>query len=320
MNNNPQAAIALLQHCKGHLDTLSTALEGRLSPKEAETLANLSQVQAELQSLLMPDADIHAQAMQYARDLVRTVRQRQEHSRRLEVTSQQLVQTEWLVRMGQIAGVIAHELSNILTPVMMYARIIYEITSEDDPAIADLAAKITESGTQAAELLRQLADAGRSDSALMIPLNLAEIIETTLTSLWPRFKEQGIKVERRYEPSLPPVKGSLALLEQVFINLILTALDRMPGGGNLAVTVTVAESFATVHLSDTGKGIPPEKIKHLLDPFARIEHSTEFGLFVSYLIVMQHHGHFNVESETGKGTTYTIHLPLWPPEDKGAGE
>lgn len=337
-------AQALSQTLHQQLLTLSTALKGRLSPQEEQTLTNLLQIQLSLQTALteapppvgelfppvgaspsISEADntVYAQAMQYARDLVKAIRQKKEHQRRLELTSQQLIRAEKLATVGRVAATVAHELNNIVTPLLMYAKLIQNEAEGDDKAdIAEYAGQITTIATRASDMLRQLVDASRHESANPIPVDLSRVIDNALNLLSPRLNKQKIRIEERYPHSFPLVLGNPSQLEQVFINIALNAFDAMPDGGSFIISINPQEdqadtlnetNFVSVHLSDTGQGIAPDHLMNIFEPFFTTKArgaGTGLGLFVSYLIINQHHGAIEVESKLGEGTTFIVKLPI----------
>jgi len=346
---------ALVQNLYHHLITLAASVKGKLAPAEEDMLANLFQVHMDLQMLMdemslkasttpapAPDQDeaqkiAHAQAMQYARDLITAMRQKREQQRRLELTSQQLIRAEKLATVGHIAATVAHELGNIFTPLLMYAKLIQkEIVEENNPEVAEYAGHITEIANRASDMLRQLVDASRSEPARMVPLELPPVIENSLMLFSPRIKKQRVNVSQHYPDNLPQIIGRPDQMEQVFINLALNAFDAMPNGGDYSITLEIGagkingqgnghqddgrrddrhpddSDFVTVYVRDTGEGIPPENISLLFEPFFTTKAKgagSGLGLFVTHLIINQHGGAIEVESELGKGTTFIIKLP-----------
>lgn len=340
----------LTQTLHHDLITLATSLKGRLTLGEEDTLANLFQVQMNLQALLNQapppgndilaplststaskevDSIVYAQAMQYARDLVKAMRQKKEHQRRLELTSQQLIRAEKLATVGQVAATVAHELNNIFTPLLMYAKLIHQEAANDGSSeIAEFASRITNIANRASDMLRQLVDASRTDSTTTIPVDIVKIINNALILLAPRTHKQKINVIQQHPEDLPLVMGNPSQLEQVFINMALNAFDAMPQGGNFTITVKSSNEqaaaqtngpFISVFLRDTGEGIAPEYISNIFDPFFTTKArgaGAGLGLFVSYLIINQHKGVIEVESERGIGTTFIIKLPTAGKEEK----
>lgn len=348
MKTAPAAAIteaqALSQTLQQHLLALTISLKGRLSPKDEQILTSLLQTQLDLQTVLaeLPtappdlfspigtsstvneaDNPVYAQAMQYARDLVKAIRQKKEHQRRLELTSQQLIRAEKLATVGRVAATVAHELNNIVTPLLMYAKLIQDEAEGDDKVeIAEYAGQITTIAMRASDMLRQLVDASRPESATPIPVDLSRVIDNALNLLSPRLNKQKIRVEERYPHHLPSVLGNPSQLEQVFINIALNAFDAMPDGGDFVIAINPPGSqddglneanFVSVHLSDTGQGIAPEHLMNIFEPFFTTKArgaGTGLGLFVSYLIINQHLGTIEVDSKLGEGTTFIIKLPI----------
>ncbi len=334
----------LTQRLNRDLITLAASLKGRLSPAEEDALANLFQVQMNLQALLhessqkpnllsstlpSPDHDkdadsiAYAQALQYARDFVKAMRQKKEHQRRLELTSQQLIRAEKLATVGQVAATVAHELNNILTPLLMYAKLIYkETTGDRNPEVAEFASQITKIANRASDMLRQLVDASRSESAITLPVDIVQVINNALTLLAPRMSNQNVNLQLKYPDHLPLVMANPSQMEQVFINITLNACDAMPEGGAFTITVTPdfdrtnfasPNHFISIYLKDTGEGIAKEHLSHVFDPFFTTKArgaGAGLGLFVSYLIINQHNGVIEVESKQGVGTTFLVKLPI----------
>jgi C4-dicarboxylate-specific signal transduction histidine kinase len=335
-----QEVRTLVETSNQQLIALAASLEGRLNPSEEEALANLLQAQVNLQHLvnappikpgLLPDAILpadqeptldsitYAQTLRYAQDLVKSIRQQKEHQRRLELTSQQLIRAEKLATVGQIAATVAHELNNILTPLLMYAKLIHQETATSNAEVAEFAAQITQIAHRASDMLRQLVDASRSETPITIPIDLPKVIENALNLLSPRINKQNVRLKQTFPAHLPLVKGNPSQLEQVFINMTLNALDAMPSGGNFTITVNLENdaanevNYLSVCMSDTGPGVPPEIVGNLFEPFFTTKArgaGAGLGLFVSYLIINQHNGAIEIDSQPGLGTTFIIKLPV----------
>ncbi len=125
----------------------------------------------------------------------------------------------------------------------------------------------------------------------------------------------GITLIKDYDTSIPPIIIDENLMEQVFMNIILNALDAMQGSGTLSVRTRRAEGWVEIDFQDTGVGMPEEILDKIFDPFFTTKDSTEgmgmgLGLAVSYGIVKNHNGDIQVSSKVGEGTTFTIKLPL----------
>jgi two-component system NtrC family sensor kinase len=122
----------------------------------------------------------------------------------------------------------------------------------------------------------------------------------------------NIRLELDLRP-VPLLYAQGERLQQVFINIILNALDAMPGGGTLAIGLDREDGAAAIRISDTGTGIRPEHLSRIFDPFFTtkgVGKGTGLGLSISYAIVKEHDGRIEVQSEVGRGSTFTIVLPL----------
>ncbi|NEP84237.1 MAG: hypothetical protein F6K39_42660 [Okeania sp. SIO3B3] len=302
------------------LKVLALSLNERLSPSESDAFAEVLQMQSELQSVLHlalldspTDKFAHAQALEYARDLAKTMREQKESKRRLELTWQQLIRAEKLASVGQIAAAVAHELGNIVSPLLMYANLIHqEASAKKDESVAEFALQITEIAQRASDMLRQLVDAARNEPDMMLSVDVQQIMHNVLSLLNPQLRRQQIVASEHYSVTPAPVRARPDQLEQVFINVVLNAIDAMPDGGQLTVSIEADSNFVTVQVMDTGVGIPVENIAHLFEPFFTTKArgaGTGLGLFVSHQIIDRHGGAIEVDSEQNGGTTFVIKLP-----------
>ena len=340
MNESDQPQInsfALLEQLEGGLSSLEAALAGRLSADEAHLLSSIRQTGRLLRSLLpvVPDKGFvpvreeeavsaaaslaHAQTLAYAHDLVRTYRQSAEHRRRLELTAQQLIRAEKLSTMSKMAATVAHELGNIVTPLLMYASLLEGAAAGQSPEIVEIAGQIKQITRRARTMVEQLAASTRGDQGHTLPTDLIEVLDHVLGLLAPRFKKEGITVRRQVAPNLPSVAARPGQLEQVFTNIVINALDAMPDGGQLTISMAIeptaqnSERAVCIRLADTGDGIPPDRLPFVFDPFYTTKSGgagSGLGLFVSHLIIDQHGGAIEINSQIGKGTTVIIRLPI----------
>jgi two-component system NtrC family sensor kinase len=125
----------------------------------------------------------------------------------------------------------------------------------------------------------------------------------------------NIEMVCAFEPNLPPVMANRAELQQVILNIVVNAAQAMGERGRLTLTTESSEGFAELAISDTGHGIPPDRIGHVFDPFFTTKDEAKgmgLGLSIAYGIVSKHGGTIAVESEVGVGTTFTIRFPVTP--------
>jgi signal transduction histidine kinase len=175
--------------------------------------------------------------------------------------------------------------------------------------------KIIRSGqsgaTRVKEIISSLRSFSRLDEALEKPIRLEEGLDDTLALLQYQFKKR-IQIVRDYRLNqfVPCRPGQL---NQVFMNILYNAVQAIEGPGTITVGTRREEDWAVVSISDTGKGIPPEIKSRIFDPFfttKKIGEGTGLGLSISYGIIEKHGGHINVDSEVGRGTTFTLYIPM----------
>lgn len=234
---------------------------------------------------------------------------------------QQLFESEKLAAVGRLAAAVAHEINNPLEAIKNALYLLVTRTSEDDPnrKFLEIASKET---TRVSNIIRQMLGFYRS-TATMAPTDVNAVIEDAIALLERQLRQRQVKVECSLDRRLPSVVASADQLKQVFLNLFLNAQDAMAGGGTIQVTTrTSRESDAElilagkqvlIQVQDSGSGIAEENLRHIFEPFfstKREEKGTGLGLWVSQGIVQQHGGQMKVRSRPGRGTTFTIALPI----------
>jgi signal transduction histidine kinase len=147
----------------------------------------------------------------------------------------------------------------------------------------------------------------------MMAVDLNRVVNETVRAFDTELSSAGISVELNLQEPLHPIRGSSDKLKQVFLNIILNAKDAMPDGGLLKISSSESDGMARVTISDNGVGIPKEHIGKLFDAFFTTKSKVSgvgLGLSVSYGIISQHRGTINVSSSAGRGSTFTVSLPL----------
>ncbi len=230
----------------------------------------------------------------------------------LRRAQEELVKSEKLAAAGKLTAQLSHEINNP----------IHNIRSCLETALKKMPEQL--GGRQFVQLahdeilrigklVRQMLDFYRFGKTELQAIDLNQAIVEVLDSSQRRFEEHKIAVERRLAAGLPAVRASRDQMKQVFLNLILNAVEAMPSGGKLKVQTWTENGFAQIAIDDTGCGIPPENLPKIFDTFfttKRAVHGVGLGLSVCYNIVHQHGGTIEVESEGGKGSTFTVRLPL----------
>ena len=228
-----------------------------------------------------------------------------------QATRQQINRSEQLASVGRLAAGVAHEINNPLTGVLAFADLLREKENMDEQDQQDLELIIRET-KRVREIVRGLLDFARETPSLQGPLNVNDVLRQTLRLLGKREAFQNISIVDDLADGLPLVNGDKNQLQQVFINLTLNACEAMPKGGTLMLSTAYADSRVTVKVTDTGCGIKKEHLDQIFEPFFTtkpVGKGTGLGLSVSYGILQQHGGTLEVESDEGKGSTFTVTLP-----------
>jgi signal transduction histidine kinase len=231
-------------------------------------------------------------------------------NRRLQETQQQLIQSERLAAVGQMAARVAHEVNNPLAIIKTAIRIVRKQHQTAHPATENLQ-EIEEEIDRIARIIRELLDFARpTPTQALVQVNT--IIRNLEGLLAQNLRERQIALNIIVEPELPLVRISADQLKQVLLNMVRNAEDAMPQGGALAIRTARQGQMVEISVTDTGCGIAAEHLSHLFDPFFTTkanERGLGLGLSVSYGIITGAHGHITVESEVGKGSTFWISLP-----------
>ncbi|MEK7446701.1 MAG: response regulator [candidate division NC10 bacterium] len=239
----------------------------------------------------------------------------------------QLLQSEKLTALGQMAGGIAHDFNNLLQAIMGYAQLMGK-----NPANLDVVRRgldvIEAAATGGAETVRRIQKFARlRPDEPFVSLDLNQVIHDAVAITQPRWEERSAKsgLPLRLEltlPAVPAVMGRPSELNEVVTNLILNAIDAMPKGGTLSLQTRIDGGESVVlTVSDTGTGMPEAVRTRIFDPFftTKGDAGTGLGLSVSYSIVKRHGGEMRVDSHLGRGTTFTIVLPVGKPPAAAEG-
>jgi signal transduction histidine kinase len=232
---------------------------------------------------------------------------------------QQLLQAHRLSSVGALASSVAHEFNNILTTIINYAKLGLRAEG-DDAARTQALEKILKGSQRAATIINSMLGFARNTCSQRALTDLAGLVEEALILCDKDLSKHHIHVETKFHsrPQVPVVAGQI---EQVLLNLIINARQAMPRGGRLRIEVreNARTQMAEIRVSDTGVGIPIDRMRLIFEPFYTTkepdEHGhggTGLGLSVCRQIIEQHHGRIRVESQVGKGSTFTVKLPLKP--------
>jgi signal transduction histidine kinase len=250
-------------------------------------------------------------------------RLRELERRRVE---QILFESEKLAATGRLAASIAHEINNPLEAIKNSLYLLSHRIADDSPdrAFLEIATKETQ---RVSRILRQMLGFYRPPK--MEPTDLNALIEEAESLVGKHLRQCGVRVENDLDPDMPPIVASADQLKQVILNLLLNAQQAMPDGGTIYVSThasgesdpeVVRSESVLVRVRDTGRGIAPEHLPRIFEPFFSTKQDgkgTGLGLWVSYGIVQNHGGSIKVRSRSGRGTTFTIALPIEGPGPDG---
>ncbi len=234
-----------------------------------------------------------------------------------DMLRQQLLQAQRLSSMGALASGVAHEFNNILTTIINYAKIGLKAQG-NDKARTEAFEKILKGGQRAATIVSSMLGFARNNSTQRAPTDLVSLVEEVLVLTDKDLSKHHVQVDKKFlgRPQAPVVPGQI---EQILLNLVINARQAMPRGGRLRIEVkdNPQTQMAEVRVTDTGVGIPPEQLRIIFEPFFTTKEPDEnghggtgLGLSVCRQIIEQHNGRIRVESFVGKGSTFTVKLPL----------
>jgi two-component system, NtrC family, sensor kinase len=238
--------------------------------------------------------------------------------------------TEKMASVGKMAAVLAHEINNPLSGILTYSKLLRKWMDRDwspsairdsrsDDArhqeIRDALDLIASESRRCGELVKNLLTFSRATPMHLQPADLNQVMERSLRLVQHQLDLAGIHVESQLDPDLPPVQCDAAQIEQVLLALIMNAIDAMPQGGNLWLSTSFDRDLAQIRIivRDDGSGIPPEILPRIFEPFLTTKETGRgvgLGLAISRSILERHSGTIEVQSEPGRGTTFTLTLPV----------
>jgi signal transduction histidine kinase len=237
-------------------------------------------------------------------------------TRELREAQEQISRSQKLAAIGELGAGVAHEVNNPLTGIQGYAQIMLAKVKPDNPSYKPLST-IVEEAKKIRSIVADLLRFSQSpEDEIQAQIDLNYTVEKALQMVEGQLKEQGIAVEKSLSPDLPPVSGDPSALQQVIVHFIANAKNAMPMGGVLTLETEEVEGGAVkLVVGDTGRGIPEANLPRIFDPFFTTKDEWTgkgLGLSVANRIVEEHKGVIRVESEEGKGTTFTVVLPGVP--------
>lgn len=241
-----------------------------------------------------------------------------ELTQKVELLKRQLAEAQKLTALGELVGTTTHEFNNVLMTIINYAKM--GIRHKDEATRDKALGKILAAGQRAAKITNSVLGMARNRSDTMEPTDLPQIIDESLILLEREMNKYRISIEKYFEP-VPEVLANGNQIQQVLMNLLINARQAMPNGGRVLIKLAPDQSTGMVDLvvRDTGKGIDPDKLRSIFDPFFSTKKGpdesgkggTGLGLSSCRDIILSHKGRIRVESSLGKGTAFIIKLPIF---------
>jgi len=240
----------------------------------------------------------------------------EERTKELRDMQAHLIQSEKLASLGKLAAGIAHEINNPLGGILIYSHLVLEDLPKNSPHYENMK-KIVKETTRCKNIVKGLLEFARPKEPEVSLTDINQLVDSSLSIMERQALFQNIKIKKEYSSELPKIIVDSSQLQQVFTNIILNAAEAMDGSGTLTLVTSVDKDkkYIDVKFIDTGHGIKPEDMERVFEPFfttKEVGKGTGLGLAISYSIIQKHGGKIEVESEVGKGSTFTVRLPLKP--------
>jgi len=269
---------------------------------------NLLSALGDYAAIAIQKAQLYGTVKSLNEDLERRV---EERTRELQAARDQLVQSEKLASIGELAAGVAHEINNPIGIILGFAQILRRRTLKDNPLYRPLCT-IEREGLRCKGIVQGLLDFARQGRPEPRRVNINEVIEAACSLMAHQANSSKVQVTKKYASDLPNVVADENQLQQVFFNIMLNAYQAMPDGGQLRIASGLVGDKVHAIFADTGVGIPAENLNRIFDPFfttKEVGQGTGLGLSISYGIVQQHGGTIEVDGKAGAGARFTVTLP-----------
>ncbi len=264
---------------------------------------------ADYAGIAIVNAQLYGEVKAFSEELEKKV---EERTKELQEAQTQLIQSEKLASIGQLAAGVAHEINNPLGVMLGFTQVMLKKLPGEDPFRKPLIS-IEREGLRCKKIIQGLLDFSRRSTPTLQPLDLNESVEAACKLIEHQITIDNVRLIKGFAPNLPSIEGDTNQLQQVFVNLIINAYQAMPQGGDLRITTRTVGNQVQAIFADAGVGIRPEDLKHIFDPFfttKEVGKGTGLGLSVSYGIIKSHGGRIEVDSRVGVGTRFVVSLPV----------
>jgi two-component system, NtrC family, sensor kinase len=232
----------------------------------------------------------------------------------LEARHEQIIHSRKIASLGTLVSGVAHELNNPINNIILTTDTLCGGRKIDPERRSELMEDILKQAIRASEIVKNLLDFSRAETSTIQEVDLAKLLRDTIQIAGNEITLAKVKLHQDIPENLPTLNGNRQGLQQVFLNLIINAVQAMSQGGELSVKAGVDKNGRImVKVRDTGKGIAQEHLPHIFDPFfttKEVGKGTGLGLSVSYGIIKKHGGQITVDSRPGKGTTFSVVIPI----------
>jgi two-component system NtrC family sensor kinase len=289
------APLAIHDRIIGAVEVINR-LDGEFNERDLELL----QAVAASVAVAMENASLYGELTDFAEELERS--------------QAQLVQAEKMAAIGRLAASIAHEINNPLQAIHNSLHLSLHKNLEDDKRLQYVGMAQVEV-QRLIEIVQRMLDFYRPSRGGSTPTDINSIVTNVLALAQKRLEHSSVQVHPHLASDLPPVPVVADQITQVFLNIVINAIEAMPSGGDLHLETQLSEDgeWALIRFHDTGMGMPSEQIANLFEPFYTTKtDGTGLGLAISYGIVERHGGEIDVSSQPERGTTFVVRLPIHP--------
>jgi signal transduction histidine kinase len=274
--------------------------------ERVEKVLKVREIEIRNRELLVERDRLVGEIASWNRELEERVREKTVELQRVQG---EIIQAEKMSTLGFLSAGMAHEIRNPLNSIGLYVQLVKGCPDETERL--ECLEKIEQEIKRIDGILRKLMDAVKRPRFHLRQVSINEVIDSAVELSRSRMEMHRVRLEREYRTIPPPIQADPTELEQIFTNLFVNSIEEMTDGGVLGVELEQDDGTIVVRVSDTGKGIPQENVSKVFDPFFTTKNSgTGLGLSVVLRIVRTYNGKIEVESEVGKGTVFTVSLPI----------
>jgi len=243
--------------------------------------------------------------------MVSSIKQRDEQLQKQ--AQEEVMKSERLAMVGQLAAGIAHEINNPLGGILLFSRLLLQ-KAPSEGLMRDNLERIEKDAKRCQNIVQGLLDFARQREPKIETLELNDVLEKTINLFENQPLFHNIEIVKQYQADLPTIFADPAQIQQVFINIIMNAAEAMDGKGVLTIATKSGDrdNYVEISFSDTGRGIPADELSRVFEPFFTtkgVGRGTGLGLSISYGIIQKHGGTIKVSSRLGQGSTFLIILP-----------